>query len=157
RLLVTASSYVNEDKDSPRVRVWDVASGKLSFSIPARGQHSVQHVAFSPDNSHLLVVTGPGSHTSGGESLIHIHDSRTCRPSSPVINEHKDHLIHVGYSPDSQTIVSVMERQPARVSVWDASTGLLRQSPIVLGDHLAVEALHASFSPDGHLLVVSGS
>ncbi|MBC7821936.1 MAG: hypothetical protein IAG10_34040 [Planctomycetaceae bacterium] len=132
--LALASAIVND------VQLWDVASGKLNFTL--RGHRGVvTAIAFTPDGSKLL--TSSDDHTvrlwnvSRG-SLEHTFERQA------------DWISSVAVSLDGQTVASGGER--GIVQLWDLRTHQFRRS-----FHARVATVHAlAFSPSDDVLAVAG-
>ncbi len=125
------------------VRVVDAASGRTLRSFPAGGEF----VAFSPDGRSIATQDG-----SGGVSLWNARPDAASERYAAVRypGSVSDPVGRMAFSPDGRLVAGVSGQ--AVVRVWDAATGeeLLRfQGQTGQGHGLA-------FSPDGHLLAVSG-
>jgi WD40 repeat protein len=135
-----------------KVRLWDVASGRLIVALPHHaGEKKPCRVAFSPDGKMLAVSTFV-------ENIVEVHDLSGPRPlkdlhtQKPRLTiECADKVVHeVLLTPDSRALITVSDR---RVQLWDVQTGKVLKELDRAKKH---EARAAALSPDGKLLAISG-
>jgi WD40 repeat protein/serine/threonine protein kinase/tetratricopeptide (TPR) repeat protein len=126
------------------VRVWDVASGKIRFTL-RQGQTAfvtASAVRFSPDGK--LLATG----TDAGRVWLWDAATGQLRVS---FNGHTDPIRAIVFSPDGQTLVTASDDKS--VKLWDVATG---QERMTLQGHTGgVRSL--AFSGDGDTLATAST
>ncbi|MFF4490020.1 hypothetical protein ACFY0F_26595 [Streptomyces sp. NPDC001544] len=142
-----ASATVSTDSDTPassgddeKVRLWDVAAGKLRTTL-AGNADGVRSVAFSPDGHTLASDCNDGQ--------IRLWDATTGSLQT-TLTGHTDMVESVAFSPDGHTLASGSDDTTIRL--WDTATGKLRTT--LTGHTDIVESV--AFSPDGHTLASGG-
>ncbi|KAA0214966.1 MAG: hypothetical protein EDM82_08465 [Cyanobacteria bacterium CYA] len=133
-----ATGYRGGRRDA---RVWDVASGKLLATLPAKGGSNI--VDFSPDGAHLLVC---GLDSAVVWDIAEQHAAVTlpvARSASP----------EGMFSPDGARILTWEWAKPPHV--WDSRTGaLIATIPLAMDDDKAKDGLSdAAFLADGTRVV----
>jgi WD40 repeat protein len=114
--------------------VWDIASGEIQFSLPARGE-----VNFSPDGRSLAIGNVDGSvslwEAVSGELLS-------------TIPAHDQPVVGLSFSPDGKYLATSSMDTTARI--WDLSTG----EQLFSLPHSS-SAFSPIFSPDRNRLAVN--
>jgi WD40 repeat protein/serine/threonine protein kinase len=128
RLLATVSNY--------SVRVWDVPTGRLAFSLEGPGW-TVSSVAFSPDGRSIAV--------GSWDQTIKIWDVASRRELHTLYG-HPGRIRSVMFSPDSRLLASASN--DATVRLWDVRAG--REVRSLTGHTDKVHSI--AFRPDGRLL-----
>jgi RNA polymerase sigma factor (sigma-70 family) len=140
RRLAATTSLTQEGKEDPRVRVWDVASGKALWQVPSGHPTYRQAVAFSPDGRLLA--------TAGRDGVIRLRDAATGAEVRALSNQpgvpQAGPAMDFAFSPDGRTVAAVRERG---LSLWEVASG---------GRRLIRDKLDAvwgvAWSPDGRWL-----
>ena len=118
--------------------VLDASTGKALARLRGHSDY-VNTATFSPDGKHVLTASADGT--------ARVWDASTGR-SVEVLRGHTRALAAAEYSLDGRDIVTLSEDDTVRV--WDAARGGLELRP-------PAGAEDAEFSPDGRLVVPSGS
>ena len=155
---VAPRSAANANAPSPKMVVWDVATGDSIFTRDYDRRGAGAALAWSPDGKRVAVLM-PASGT-----LIEIIDATTGKQLTAI--EPPDHGLipsgnrrNIAFSPDGRRVA--VER-PSRsgtlgsVCVWDAVSGkeLLTLRPDLGTTRVSGAAnAHVTFSQDGHQLV----
>ena len=126
------------------IALWEVATGVLKRTI--RKHRGVHRVAFSPDGSTLVSVSGRPYDFEGGD--IRLWDVVTGEHKHTLTTEHKYGVSTVAFSPDGSTLASVGPDDNG-IYLWDVVTGEHKQT-------LAASASSVVFSPDGRTLASGG-
>jgi WD40 repeat protein len=94
------------DRDSGVVKVWDVTTRKLVFSLKGHGG-KVRNVAFSPDGRWIAISTcDPVAHRlGGGVSTLRLWDGRTGKRVRSLVG-HRSEINTLAFSPDSKLLAS---------------------------------------------------
>ena len=127
-------------RDEAPAQVWDIATGKLLWSMPAQKAY-VHSLAFSPDGGHLA--------SAGLDRSIKIWDAESGR----LIREIKGSariVFQVTFSPDGTRLAGACGHH---ARVWDVRTG--EEVSLLSGHQGTVSAV--AFSPDGKTLASAGS
>src|SRR5205085_2517950 len=139
RRLVTASG-----DGEPRARVWDVATGQLTFP-PIRYRARVTWAGFSPAGRRIATAGSDGAR---------VWDAATGVPVTPrMISHHSNYnfwLDGVAFSPDGTRLLTGSHDGTARV--WDAASGQPVSPVMKQGDNTR----HVAYGPDGRV-VATGS
>ena len=134
------------DVNSTTLRVWDIASGKLLTQKPG-GNYAADLPRFSADGSRLATF----SNDSGLE--IFIYDTTNWEKLSAISLSSK-YPGPVAVSPDFKTLATAEWAGNPDVLLWDVATG---KQLGTLHDPLLQSINSLGFTPDGSLLVVSGT
>ena len=131
------------------VKLWNVASGKQILNFIAHDNY-VESLAISPDRK--TIATG-GSDDYNDNDTIKLWDLSTGRLKATLTTEGFEHIRHIAYSPDGNTIASG-DGWPnfPFVRLWDVETKTLRDTLIGHVDTV----LTVAFSTDGKT-IASGS
>ena len=132
--------------DSHSLRVWDAANGDLLTQKPA-GNYGDNLPRFSADGSRLAVF----SLDSGLE--ITVYDTSAWEPVT-VISLPGEFPGPVAFSPDFKLLANAEGVGKVDVLLWDVETGLQVGT---LHDPSLDDISGLGFTPDGHLLLVSGT
>ncbi len=124
----------------PKVKVWDVATGRLMFDVEAHPQHGCVALAFSPDGNRLVTTTN-----SLGDETIKVWDATT----GAWLRDLKGHtwnLWDVAFNHDGTRLASASWDRTVRV--WNLETGaeVWKRE----GHTFFVESV--AFTPDGKRL-----
>jgi WD40 repeat protein/serine/threonine protein kinase len=133
------------------VVVWDAASGKKLFALPAYGEGFLKAV-FSPDGRRLACASGTRAALDRLKPLpgeVRVWDATTGRQLLSL-KGHADRVGDVAWGPDGNAIATASD--DGTVKLWDAATGEVRRT---LRGHIH-DVLAVAFSPDGRRLVSSG-
>ncbi|MGW2721603.1 nSTAND1 domain-containing NTPase [Streptomyces sp. NPDC001492] len=122
----------NSDSDDGKVRLWDVATGKLRTTLTGH-TGGVQSVAFSPDGRTLASGTVHG---------IGLWDAATGKLRTTIADQIN---LSMSFSPNGHTLVSSSQNE---ARLWDVATGKLRTT--LTGHTGGAESV--AFSPDGRTL-----
>lgn len=128
-------------EDANRLHVWETATGKLMWDVPAYSENVHQGpccLAFSPDGKKLAA--------SSTASSLHVWDVQRGREDPELSEAHHDGTVCVAFAPDGQTLASGSFDRT--IALWDAATGKQRQR---LDSHDS-QVSSLAFSPDGKLL-----
>jgi WD40 repeat protein len=123
-------------KESGELRVWDAKKGSQVSQI--RENATLTGFAFARDNALATCGYGAGAK---------VWDRRTGVDGSVLLAEHKEEITAVAVSPDSSLVASAS--MDGSVKLWDAATGLSRQTFVGQGQIAANLAFH----PDGKSLL----
>lgn len=126
--------------DDCTVRQWDVASGKLLWSLEGR-QGYVRAVAYSPDGKSLA--------SAGADRTVRLWDV-VSGTLLHVFEGHTDGVRAVAYSPDGTVLASAGDDRTVRL--WDVNGG--KQTRTFEGHQGMVLGL--AYSPDGKVLASAG-
>ena len=135
--------------DDETVKLWDVASGepKLNF-IAQKG--FVESLAISPDGK---TIATSGRDDNNDNDTIKLWDFTTGRLKATLTTEGLEHIRHITYSPDGNTIASCDGWSDFPfVRLWDVATNTLRDTLVGHVDTV----LSVAFSDDGKT-IASGS
>jgi WD40 repeat protein/tRNA A-37 threonylcarbamoyl transferase component Bud32 len=124
-----------------RLRLWDVATGRERWAVPAGCSAHLKRLAFSPDGRLLAAP--------GADGEIDVWEVATGRPRVTSAG-HTIQTYAVAFSPDGKTLAS--GGADTVVRLWDVATG--RALATLQGHENSVRAV--AFSPDGKTLA-SGS
>ncbi len=115
------------------VGVWDLRSGKPSWSIPGSDHDAL---LFSPDGTVLAASSG---------AAVRIYDSRSGEVRV-LLHGHHNPVRALAFAPNGELIATGSVDQTARL--WDARTGNLKR--VLEGHNVSVRS--AEFSADGRSL-----
>ncbi len=125
--------------------VWDYASGTLVTQLPADTQYAVDICRLSADGSRLII-----SDRSGGSELA-VYDTSTWKRVASITPSASAAEV-AAISPDGK-LVATSKEQGGNILIWDAAAGKLLSKL----DSPFVDTASIEFSPDGSMLVVSGT
>jgi WD40 repeat protein len=136
--------------EDQQVKLWDLATGKLRWSLPVSDKGSTP-VVFSPDGSTLAVGEASGQ--------VRLVDVKTGQGKASL-KGHKKNVHTLAFSPNGRllasasydSVVGAGAKLGVIAKLWDVATGK-EQATIDRGDAwvAAVE-----FSPDGRTLAIPG-
>ncbi|KAF4616604.1 hypothetical protein D9613_008517 [Agrocybe pediades] len=127
--------------------VWDLSSSKVLFGPFETTAYSGSALAFTPDDSNILLVS-----SFGMVYILDIHSRSNLAESFQLINEETgEHLGTTAISPDT-TMIAIGYLN-STIYIWDIHTRSIIHGPLV-GHSRSVSAL--AFSQDGKKLI-SGS
>jgi WD40 repeat protein len=138
-LLATASIEEPDGEAPEDVRVWEVATGRLRYSLPG-----IASVAWLPDGE-ALVTFALREQAEGVERFIGVWDAQTGQELSRFPASGVGVILDLAVSPDGQWVAG--GRDDGTAAVWQVSDG----SPVaeVSGHHESV--VRVAFSPTGEL------
>ncbi|KPH99459.1 WD-40 repeat-containing protein [Actinobacteria bacterium OK006] len=116
---------------------WDLSTGRVRTTFEGHTGH-VQIIAFSPDNTQLIIV--------GNDGTTEVLDVST----GTVIHHLTGGVGAVGYSPDGTRIATADSKT---VRIWDAVTG----DCIYTMAEYATTPVAVAFSPDGTRIATAGN
>jgi RNA polymerase sigma factor (sigma-70 family) len=131
------------------VEVWDVATGKLLRTLPAKDR--VESRAISPDGKSVAAVVGRSNKyqvrvwdvATGKETFTQAVNSPGSNEFVPGSNE------FVAFAPDGQRLVAAFASADVGTLCWDLSTGKQLWQDKQSGHHCP----HPAFSADGGTLL----
>jgi WD40 repeat protein len=110
--------WVISGSQDGKVTVWDASTGQQRFGFPAHAGH-VRGVAVSPDGQFLATASWDGT-----ARIWNFDPDRAAGPQAPLQTlKHRDRVMNVAFSPDSQRLASVGGGPDNTVRVWDVATG----------------------------------
>jgi WD40 repeat protein len=148
--------------ESPRVVVWDVATGKQVLAWDGAPRR-VWDVAFTPDGKELM--------TGGDDGVVQARDAATGKPLRKIGSDLGE-VGRLALSPDGAVLATVGQRRDDGkgadywqgddcVRLWDVATGkLLRRLSVPAGGTYAgfpVGLNSLAFTPDGKRLAAGGA
>jgi WD40 repeat protein len=150
-LVATAS----EDKTAV---IWDAATGEPLHALIGHGDgivgnvfEGVVEVSFSPDGTRLA--------TAGADQTARVWDVNTGQELM-VLDNFATGLLNVVFSPDGKYIATASDAtgsdgpEDGSIKIWDADSG---QELFLLPPSHRSRPIGLEFSPDGSMLVTSGS
>ena len=94
------------------ITVWDPATGRLLYALPALHSDTVMALAFSPDGWSLA--------SGGADRFARISDTAVARPAR-ALEGHTGHVLGVAWSPDGRKLATASA--DLSVKYWDPATG----------------------------------
>jgi len=150
KLLLTRSHAFAGMTAYCELKVWQADSGKRVFEYPRKGEETFESAVFSPDGTTLVVGT------SGGP--VRLLDAPTGKLRGEITPPEKQKT-EAAFSPDGKKLLTwtagnerVAGEAHGGVRLWDSKTGKLDRK----FEGFETPAQHATFSPDGKLVVVLG-
>ncbi len=136
---VAARSRTADEGHRFSLRVWEVATGRVALTLPARGM-VIDRIRFSADGRRLITSEARGS--------LHVWDLENGRQMLRL-NAHKTRVQCAGLSPDGAYLLSGVGRG---LTVWDTGTGapIRELDGVWPGDWNSL-----AFSPDGEEIAVA--
>jgi WD40 repeat protein/predicted Ser/Thr protein kinase len=128
------------DEDG-RLRLWDVATGKLRKELPGPGG-PILAVAVSPDGAQIAAV--------GWNGILSVRDVTTGRQVASVKLGGEGQQKGLAYSPDGRWLASTTP--DFQVALWDVKT----YRPSARWSGHSGEIFSVAFSPDGRRLASAG-
>jgi RNA polymerase sigma factor (sigma-70 family) len=127
------------------LRFWDVAKGKLARVVKLTGESGPgRAVTLSPDGKLLAAVD---------QDKLIVWDVETGKEINKIANPNKD-VAGLFFSPDGKSLAALAWRP--EVVLWDLVTGKDRRIALAPRKIGLDSTFHASFSPDGKVLVAGG-
>jgi WD40 repeat protein len=132
--------------------LWEPATGRLVFTLPALHSDSILALAWSPDGRLLL--------SGGADRFGRVVDTGSGRQVK-ALEGHTGHVLGVAWSPDGSTLATAGADMV--VKLWDATTGEKRKQAVGFGHETTSLAFLGGpgrlviGSGDGELRVVDGA
>jgi WD40 repeat protein len=123
------------------VKVWDLGSQQVLFTLPEQNGSRIWTVAFSPDGKSVA--------TAGDDGVVRIWDAGTGVEIRSMV-AHGDAVSTVAFSRDGRLLASASHDHT--VKIWDVATGA--RVNILRGHDKTVSCV--AFSPDGQWLATGG-
>ncbi|MBU4118603.1 MAG: SEL1-like repeat protein [Proteobacteria bacterium] len=130
--------------DDGNVRVWDIASGKIMFTL-GKDLLSADAVAFSPDGQLLAAAVSAGGRRG---HAVQVWDLATGQLMHDM-REHTQLITDLDFSPDGNRIASVGNDNTLRI--WNVKYGTLETTQKETKNNL----LAVAYSPDGRNIVAT--
>lgn len=130
--------------DDGNVRVWDIASGKILFTL-GKDLLSSDAVAFSPDGRLLAAAVSAGGRRG---HAVQVWDLATGQLVHDM-REHTQLITDIDFSPDGNRIASVGNDNTLRI--WNVKYGTLETTQKETKNNL----LSVAYSPDGRNIVAT--
>ena len=122
--------------------IWDPATGRLVFALPALHSDSILALAWSPDGTTLL--------SGGADRFGRVVDTGSGR-AVRALEGHTGHVLGVAWSPDGSAMATAGADMV--VKLWDASTGEKRKQATGMGHEATALAF---LGGPGRLVIASG-
>jgi WD40 repeat protein len=139
---------VDVDNSHGTIHLVDLVAGRKTTAVPIRGE-SVQHLAFSPDDTTLAVANR--------QDTLRLYDT-TSGAQTAVLTRDQAKFYFVTFAPDGRTLATIAAPGPGEavygVDLWDIPTRQLKRGLAADGLRLPERA---EFSADGRTLAVGGS
>jgi WD40 repeat protein/serine/threonine protein kinase len=133
--------WVVSGSQDGKVTVWDASTGEKQFDFPAHAGH-VRGVAVSPNGRFLATASWDGT-----ARIWNFDPDRAAgQQASLQTLKHRDRVMNVAFSADSQRLASVAAGADKTVRVWDVASG----REIFTCEHTRL--WYVAYSPDGQWL-----
>ena len=130
--------------DDGAVKVWDVASGKVLFTL-GKDLHSADAVAFSPDGHFLAAAVNAGGRRGNAVQIWDLANGQLVQD----MREHTQQINDLAFSPDGNRLASVGNDNSLRI--WNVKYGTLETTQKETKNNL----LALAYSPDGKKIVAT--
>jgi WD40 repeat protein len=149
------------------LRLWDVASGRLTFQVESSATKQLARAAFSPDGRWLVTAAEDRSTRRGVATLWTVLDSGELKQVAREL-EHEAPITFATFSPKSNRLLTVandLNKEWGEAKVWETATGachaILTDRQLNLASKKIDKAhregiISAAFSENGRLAATAG-